>query len=170
MRMDAPTLDSLPAPAHQHGIPHMKSLVSQRFRTRRVPAWVTACTHSLHPDFFNDDCLHVARHREAVSMLDVGASLMSQLRSILPLSLLDKAVLDRVGVLSPAVLAEIASGHPEGVTADRRALPAALASVRNCGARQRSNGQRAVAQQALLEGAIKRLGVDWREVPNRLRP
>jgi hypothetical protein len=58
----------------------MKSIVSHCFRRQRVPAWVTACTDGLHPDFFNDDCLHVARQREAVSMLDGGTNLLSQLR------------------------------------------------------------------------------------------
>jgi hypothetical protein len=57
-------------------------------------------------------------------------------------------------MFSPAVLAEIVSGHPEGVAQYMRALPAALVSVHKCGAWQRSNGQGVVAQEALLEGSI----------------
>jgi hypothetical protein len=65
-RVDAPTLDSLPAPDQLPSITFMKTVVYQSFRTQHVPAWITACMDTVRAwaraqgfdyRFYDDDFL-----------------------------------------------------------------------------------------------------------------
>lgn len=123
------------------------------------------CAGSLHLDFFIDACVRIARQREVVGKLDVGTNFFSQLRQILPFPLLDN-----IGLLSPALMAEIVAGQPVAVAAYMRALPGPLASVNLCASLQGQRLQGVVAEEALFEAVVERLLVNRGDVLNGLRP
>lgn len=122
------------------------------------------CAGSLHLDFFIDACVRIARQREVIGKLDVGTNFLSQLRQILPFPLLGN-----VGMLSPAFMAEIASGQLAGVAEYMRALPGPLASVNLCGSLQGQRIQGVVAEEGLFEAVVESLLVNRGEVLNGLR-
>ncbi|MFG6428376.1 hypothetical protein [Roseateles sp. LYH14W] len=122
------------------------------------------CAGSLHLDFFIDACARIGRQREVVGKLDVGTNFFSQLRQILPFPLLDN-----VGLLSPAFMAEIVAAQPVAVAEYMRALPAPLASVNLCGSLQGQTLQGVVAEEGLFEAVVERLLGSGGEVLNGLR-
>lgn len=122
------------------------------------------CAGSLHLDFFIDACLRIARQREQLGKLDVGTAFLSPLRQILPFPLLTS-----VGMLSPAFMAEIASGQPAGVAEYMRALPGPLAAVNLCGSLQGQPVHGVVADDALYDAVVERLLATQGEALNGLR-
>jgi len=127
--------------------------VGDRRVSHRVNNSVAAfCVGSLHLDFFIDACVRIARQRDTIGKLDVGTNFLSQLRQILPFPLLDN-----VGMLSPAFMAEIAAGQPAGVVEYMQALPGPVASVNLCGSLQGQRIQGVVAEEALFETVVERL-------------
>lgn len=110
------------------------------------------CAGSLHLDFLIDACVRIARQREVIGKLDVGTNFLSQLRHILPF-----ALLDNVGMLSPAFMAEIVAGQPVGVATYMRALPGPLASVNLCGSLQGRRIHGVVAEEGLFDAVVARL-------------
>ena len=133
--------------------------------SRRVNNSVAAfCAGSLHLDFFIDACVRIARQRETIGKLDVGTNFLSQLRQILPFPLLDN-----VGMLSPAFMAEIATGQTAGVGEYMRALPGPLASVNLCGSLQGQRVQGVMAEEGLFDATVERLLGRRGEALNELR-
>jgi len=129
------------------------SAVSARRVIHRVNNSVAVfCAGSLHLDFFIDACVRIARQREVVGKLDVGTNFFSPLRQILPFPLLGN-----VGLLSPALMAEIVSGQPVAVAEYVRALPGPLAAVNLCGSLQGQRVQGVMAQERLFEQVVERL-------------
>lgn len=110
------------------------------------------CAGGLHLDFFIDACLRIGRDREVIGKLDVGTNFFSGLRYVLPFPLLEN-----VGMLSPAFIAEIASGKPAGVAAYMKALAGPLASVNLCGSLQGQRVQGVVAGEGMYDAVVERL-------------
>ena len=136
-----------------------------RRASHRVNNSVAAfCAGSLHLDFFIDACVRIGRQREVIGKLDVGTAFLSQLRQILPFPLLDN-----VGMLGPAFLAEIASGKLAGVAEYVQALPGPLASVNLCGSLQGQQVHGVVADDAMFDAVVERLVGSRGEVLNGLR-
>ena len=102
------------------------------------------CSGSVHLDFFIDAALRIGHQRPAIGKLDVGTNFFSPLRQILPF-----ALLENVGMLSPAFMAEIAADRPARVVDYVRAVQAPLASVNLCGSLQGQNIQGVVAGEAM---------------------
>ncbi len=113
------------------------------------------CAGSLHLDFFIDACARIGREREVIGKLDVGTNFLSHLRQVLPFPLLQN-----VGLLTPALMAEVAgqhAGQPTRLVPYLRAVPAPLAAVNLCGSFQGQALQGVVADDALFSAAIDRL-------------
>ncbi|MCE9618528.1 MAG: hypothetical protein K8R92_01300 [Planctomycetes bacterium] len=131
--------------------------------SHRVNNSVTAfCKGNVHLDFFIDACQRIARHKPEIGKLDVGTLFLTQLRNALPFPLLEN-----VGMLSPALMTDIALDMPHRLIEYARHLSAPLACANLCGSLQGQNFQGAVADDSIYEKAIDTLLSDRGESINR---
>ena len=120
---------------------------------------------NVHLDFFIDAALRIAGSRPKVGKLDIGTQFYSQLRAILPF-----ALFNNVGMLSPAMLSEIALGQPQRLVDYAQHLPVPLACANLCASLQGQTIQGVVADGAMYALAVQQLMASRGEVINRHRP
>jgi hypothetical protein len=130
---------------------------------RRVNNSVTVFTRgSIHLDFLIDACLRIARHKPRLGKFDVGTLLLSQLRTIIPFPLLAN-----VGMFSPAIMADIASGteHYLPSYAQQLTVPLACANLCSSLAGQQFSGM--PADDRLYDAVVEQCLQTRGEVVNR---
>lgn len=96
---------------------------------RRVNNSITAFVRgNVHLDFFIDSCERVARHYPVLRKLDVSTRFLSELSKILPMQLFAN-----VGMFSPPILADIATGTDGIIKSYMERVSAPLACANLCG-------------------------------------
>jgi len=78
-------------------------------------------------DFYIDACQRIARSKPQLGKLDIGTGFLTNLRAILPFPLLGN-----IGVFSPFIMAEIASGAGPYLPSYMRQVAAPLAGANLC--------------------------------------
>ena len=124
------------------------------------------CAGNTHLDFFIDACLRIGRHQPQIGKLVVGTRFLSGLRSVLPYPLLEN-----VGMVSPAMMQEIALGQATPhLRRYAQALLAPLACANLCGSLHGRQLSGVFSGDALYEKVIDTLLASRGAVVNALRP
>jgi hypothetical protein len=113
-------------------------------------------------DFLIDACLRIAAGKPRIDKVEVGTHLVSKLAGLVPMPLVTN-----VGIFSPVIVNDVASGTDRFVPAYAARLPSPLAAVNLCQSLvgQAVHGQ--VAGAAAYEKAVARLIESRGAVVNR---
>ena len=116
-------------------------------------------------DFLIDACLRIASAHDAMPKLAFGAHFVAGLAQIMPAPLLLS-----VGVFSPILIRDIASGADRFVPRYASQLPARLAAVNLCNSLVGQNIDGFTAGESDYRAAVERCLVSRGEVVNRYVP
>jgi hypothetical protein len=113
-------------------------------------------------DFLIDACLRIGRSKTRLDKLDAGTRLLTGLATVIPMP-----VLPNVGMLSPLLLRDIASGEDRFVPAYALQLRQPLAAANLCGSLVDQPLQGIAADETVYDAVVSRLLQSRGDVINR---